>query len=232
MTIKVIGAGFGRTGTLSLKHALERLGFEKAHHMLEVAKSREQIDHWTAIAKGDPVDWDRVFDGFQSTTDFPACVYYKELCTTYPDAKVILSVRDEDRWHTSVINTILPVSKSVPSWLLFLLRPQKRLLEAINTIVWQNTFHGKASDPDYAKQIFREHNQAVIKQVPADRLLVFEAQDGWEPLCRFLEVPIPEEEYPHLNDTAQMQKSIRLLKILRWLPLIVLGLVTLIITIN
>ena len=101
MTIKVIGAGFGRTGTLSLKHALERLGFEKAHHMLEVAKSREQIDHWTAIAKGDPVDWDRVFDGFQSTTDFPACVYYKELCTTYPDAKVILSVRDEDRWHTS-----------------------------------------------------------------------------------------------------------------------------------
>ena len=124
MTIKVIGAGFGRTGTLSLKHALERLGFEKAHHMLEVAKSREQIDHWTAIAKGDPVDWDRVFDGFQSTTDFPACVYYKELCTTYPDAKVILSVRDEDRWHTSVINTILPVSRSVPSWLLFLLRPQ------------------------------------------------------------------------------------------------------------
>jgi len=72
----------------------------------------------------------------------------------------------------------------------------------------------------------------VINQVPADRLLVFEAQDGWEPLCRFLEVPIPEEEYPHLNDTAQMQKSIRLLKILRWLPLIVLGLVTLIITIN
>ena len=127
MALKVIGAGFGRTGTLSLKHALEKLGFEKAHHMMEVGKSPKQINYWSEIAKGMPVDWTEVFEGYQSTTDFPACVYYKQLADLYPDAKVLLSVRDEDSWYRSVEQTILPMSESVPNWLLALVPAGKRM---------------------------------------------------------------------------------------------------------
>lgn len=220
MTIKVIGAGFGRTGTLSLKHALEQLGFGKSHHMEEVVKSRTQTDYWSEIAQGKATDWPSVFEGFQSTTDFPACVYYRELAQEYPDAKLILSVRDEDSWYRSVEQTILPVSESIPKWLLALIPRARTMNDAVQRIVWQNTFDGRARDPEHAKAVFRTHNQTVIDSFPKERVLVFQAKDGWEPLCAFLEVDVPEGPYPHLNDTAEMLRRVKVLKALNWLPLV------------
>ncbi len=230
MAIKVIGAGFGRTGTLSLKNALEQLGFGKSHHMEEVIKSRAQVDYWSEIAQGQPVDWPKVFEGFQSTTDFPACSYYRELAAEYPDAKIVLSVRDEDSWYRSVEQTILPVSESIPKWLVAVLPRARIMNKAIQRIVWQNTFDGRARDPEHAKAVFRDHNQTVIDSFPKERVLVFQAKDGWEPLCAFLEVDVPAEPYPHLNDTAEMLRRVKFLKALNWLPLalaVVLGVILL-----
>lgn len=221
MAIKVIGAGFGRTGTLSLKHALEQLGFDKSHHMLEVAKSRSQINYWSDIADKKPVDWHQVFEGYQSTTDFPACVYFEELAECYPDAKIVLSVRDEDSWYKSVEQTILPMSTAVPGWLMAIAPPLRRMYAAVDKIVWNDTFGGRADDGEHAKAVFRAHNQRVIDSFPEDRVLVFQAKEGWEPLCRFLDVEVPAGSYPHVNDTAEMLQRIRLLRRLKWLPALV-----------
>jgi len=219
MTIKVIGAGFGRTGTLSLKHALEQLGVGKAHHMMEVGKSLKQINYWSEISQGKAVDWSEVFEGFQSTTDFPACSYYRELAEAYPDAKILLSVRDEDSWYRSVEQTILPLSESIPKWLLATLPRARLMSDAVQRIVWQNTFDGRARDPEHAKAVFRTHNQTVIDSFPKDRVLVFQAKDGWEPLCAFLGVDVPEGPYPHLNDTEEMLHRVKILRAAKWLPL-------------
>ena len=228
MAIKVIGAGFGRTGTLSLKNALERLGFDKAHHMEELIKNRNQIDYWLEIAQGKTVDWSQVFDGYQSTTDFPACVYYRELAEQYPDAKILLTTRDEDSWYRSVAQTIFPLSEAIPKWLLAIFPAGRRMHQAVQKIVWQGTFDGRANDPEHAKAVFRKHNQAVIDSFPKERVLVFQAKDGWEPLCKFLEVDVPPEPYPHLNDTAEMQRRIKILKVINWLPLFLAAVVLLI----
>ena len=187
--------------------------------MLEVAKSRTQIDYWSDIAQNKPVDWDKVFEGFQSTTDFPACIYYQELADHYPNAKVVLSVRDEDSWYRSVEQTILPFAKAAPRWIIALVPPLKRMHNAVDQLVWKNVFGGKASDPEHAKAVFRAHNQQVIERIPEERLLVFQAKDGWQPLCAFLGVKVPDEPFPHVNDTAEMQQRMRVMRILNWLPL-------------
>jgi len=188
--------------------------------MEELVKSRGQIEHWLQIAQGKAVDWDEVFVGYQSTTDFPACVYYRELADKYPEAKILLSTREEDSWYRSVEQTILPMSESIPKWLLAIFPAGKRMNQAVEKIVWQNTFDGRAHDPEHAKAVFRKHNQAVIDSFPKERVLVFQAKDGWEPLCKFLDVEVPTGPYPHLNDTAEMKSRIKFLKILNWLPLI------------
>ncbi|MEO1029694.1 MAG: sulfotransferase family protein [Pseudomonadota bacterium] len=116
MALKVIGAGFGRTGTLSMKAALEQLGYVKTHHMLEVMPSKDQRKHWLAIAQGERVDWDEVFEGFEASVDFPSSTYYTELLEKYPEAKVILTVRDPDKWYVSASNTIYAIGKAIPGW--------------------------------------------------------------------------------------------------------------------
>jgi hypothetical protein len=205
--LRVIGAGFGRTGTYSLKAALEQLGLGPAYHMAEVFEHPEHIALWQAVGEGARADWDTVFAGYQAAVDWPASAFYRELMEAYPEAKVILTVRDPERWHQSGTNTIFP-------------RPEDELEETlppeivahrrmVRTIVWDGIFNGQVHDRNYAMDVFTRHVETVQKQVPADRLLVYNVKDGWEPLCAFLGVPVPDNAFPRLNDTAAFNERRR-----------------------
>lgn len=206
MALKVIGAGFGRTGTLSLKAALEKLGFVKTHHMLEVIPNSKQVNYWYEIGEGGKPDWDSVFEGFEACVDFPASSYYKELLAHYPDAKVILTVRDADKWYQSTINTIYRFGTITPKWARALFPRIRKTQSLADNNVWRRVFDDRFEDEDYAKQVFHDHTAEVKASVPSEKLLVFEVAQGWEPLCAFLEVPVPDEPFPRLNDTASMRR--------------------------
>ena len=195
--LKVLGVGYGRTGTLSLKHALDQLGFGLCHHMYEVRQRPQQVAWWLAAARGERLDWDEVFAEFGSQVDWPASCFWRDLIAHYPDAKVILTDRDPDSWHRSIMKTILPASeigrKEDPD-------PVNRdASEAIYQLVLQQIFEGRLADRDFAIGKFLEHRQAVIDTVPADRLLVLGIGDGWGPLCRFLDCEVPDAPYPDQN---------------------------------
>jgi len=200
MALKLIGAGLGRTGTLSLKAALERIGYGPCYHMIEILAAPERARHWLAQTQGGSHDWDTIFHGYRATVDWPAAAFWCELADRYPDAKVLLSLRDADRWYESVMNTIYPVMTQGPP------AGAPETLHDFHTMVYglifERTFAGRLADRAHAKRVFAEHNQAVVDAIPAARLLVYQPGDGWEPICRFLDVPVPDEDFPHLNDTA------------------------------
>jgi Sulfotransferase domain len=205
MSIQVIGAGLGRTGTLSLKAALEELGFARCYHPLKVFASMDQARTWDAAARGEPVDWDRLFAGYRATVDLPGCVFYRELMENYPEAKVILTVRDPERWYDSVRQTILFASDTFPKWAL-LLSPRMLVFQRMLDRLWDRLFRGRFEDRAFAIDVFNRHNEQVRRDVPADRLLVYEIGQGWGPLCAFLGVPVPEgKPFPHLNDAAEFR---------------------------
>jgi hypothetical protein len=221
MAIRVIGAGLGRTGTLSLKAALEQLGFGTCHHMIELFQHPEQITYWDAASRGEQVAWDGLFNsapGYQAVVDYPGCRYYRQLMDHYPDAKVILTVRNPDTWYDSARATIYqagrprsgdgPQSGPPP----FPGDPQlfMRIFQMIERDIWQGDFGGRFEDRDHTIEVYKRHNAAVQEQVPADRLLVYEVKQGWEPLCRFLGVPVPEgTPFPRLNDRETFQARMR-----------------------
>jgi len=216
--VKVIGAGFGRTGTLSLKAALEELGFGPCYHMTEVFRHPEHAPLWEAAARGEPVDWDRFLAGYQATVDWPACNFYEPLMRRYPDAKVVLTVRDPQRWYASTASTIYRMHQitaiSPLTATLFALIGRfvaaGRVTRMINAVVWKGTFEGNFADQRQAIAIFERHIQEVKERVPADRLLVYDVQEGWAPLCAFLGVPVPNgRPFPHLNDAESFQKMVR-----------------------
>ena len=200
--MKVIGAGFGRTGTFSLKVALEELGCGPCYHMIEVFDKPRHVALWQAAADGRPVDWDELFAGYNAAVDWPACSFYAHLMRVYPEAKVLLTIRDPEAWYESVMNTIYPTSTGVAE------SPDARAhLDMTKTLIWQGTFGGRFEDKQHALAVFEQHNQEVIETVPAERLLVYEVKEGWEPLCRFLGVPMPAgKPFPRLNDTAEFQR--------------------------
>jgi hypothetical protein len=225
--VKVIGAGFGRTGTTSLKVALEKLGFDPCYHMTEVFAHPDHADFWVAAWHGEPVDWDGVLGDYEATVDWPACTFYEELMRRNPEAKVLLSVRDPERWYESTRSTIYELTSLVEgsaisriifgviSLLIFGGFTGRRSSLA-SDIIWQGTFDGRFEDKAYAIGVFERHNEEVKRHVPRERLLVYEVKEGWGPLCEFLAVPVPDEPFPYLNDTAQMQrgmKSIRALSV-------------------
>ena len=203
MSLKVIGAGFGRTGTLSLKYALEQLGFDQCYHMLEVTKHKDHRAIWRKAHAGEEIDWDSLFAGYQATVDWPSCNLWREQLDHFPDAKVILSLRSPESWYQSVMTTIYATSKAgVQSE-----NPSARYGSAwAFDLIWNPIFDNKLDDKAHVISIFKHHNEAVMNEVPADRLLVFEAKEGWEPLCEFLEVPVPETEYPRINTTSQFNQ--------------------------
>jgi hypothetical protein len=216
--VKVIGAGFGRTGTMSLKVALEALGFGPCYHMTEVFAHPEHAAFWISAWRGEPADWDGVLGGYEAAVDWPACTFYEELMERHPDAKVILSVRDPERWYESVRNTIYELSVVIPRHPIyrigyklvsfFVLRgPGNRNLA--DEIIWQGTFDGTFEDKHHAIEVFERHNAEVQRRVPKDRLLVYDVKAGWGPLCEFLGVEEPEEPFPRTNDAAEMRRRLR-----------------------
>lgn len=202
--LRVIGAGFGRTGTYSLKAALEQLGFGPTYHMAEVFEHPEHIPFWQAVGDGATPDWDRLFNGYSSAVDWPASAFYRQLMDTYPEAKVILTVREPEQWHKSGVDTIFPTpDRSREEVELPELRAQR---EMSRTIIWDGIFNGQVLDRNHAMDVFVRHNRAVQEYVPAGRLLVYNVQEGWEPLCTFLGVPVPDEAFPRLNDTESFNE--------------------------
>ena len=202
MGLKVIGAGFGRTGTASLKLALETLGFGPCYHMSEVLANGGHMALWNRAAKGEAV-WDEVFKGYASTTDFPACIFWRELADYYPDAKIVLSLRDAERWYESTQDTIL----------------SRKMMALLDGTPWRDmlrntvdaVFGGDIHDHDTLIRVYNAHNEAVKAAFGPDRLLVFEAKDGWGPLCAHLGVPVPETDYPRVNSKDELQGMIAML---------------------
>ena len=222
MTLKVIGAGFGRTGTLSLKEALEKLGYGPCHHMKEVFQNGDQAEYFYLASIGESVDWDEVFKDYSSAVDWPSVAYYKELSDKYPDAKVILGMRDAGSWYDSASTTIYQMSQKFPKWIRFILPRADKIFKMIDKTVFGEPFSYRFEDREYAMQVFNDHVEEVKRSIPEERLLIHSAKDGWGPLCAFLDVPVPEEPYPWVNDSKEFARRLLFIKFLNWLPLIIL----------
>lgn len=194
MALKVIGAGLGRTGTVSLKRALEHLGVGRCYHMIEVFEHPEHVPLWMNAAQGRP-EWDVLLAHYGATSDYPACLFWRQLAEHYPSAKVILSVRDADEWFESTQATIFSPQND-QAWAGSPIGAMMRLLH-----VEGQDLHDRAS----MIANFERHNQEVIHGLPTERLLVYRAEQGWEPLCHFLGLPIPKEPFPHANTRADFK---------------------------
>lgn len=219
--MKIVGAGFGRTGTSSLKAALEILGFGPCYHMTEVFAHPEHAPLWEAAGRGEAVNWDGLLGDYEAAVDWPACTFYRELMEEYPEAKVLLSVRDPEKWYESTRNTIYelsqaadrsPISRFVYGAMTFVIFGGFMRGGMIEEIIWRGTFDGRFEDKPYAMEVFERHNEEVKRRVPPERLLIYEVKEGWGPLCEFLGVEIPDEPFPHLNDTADMRRVVWILR--------------------
>jgi len=206
MPLKVIGAGFGRTGTLSMKAALEQLGFAPCYHFIEVIEPRAGYNEghrkaWVDFMKGAaPMDWEWLFERYDAVLDLPMCLFYRELMELYPDAKVLLTVRDADRWFASYSGLFRSLGRMR---LGALISPKLRTSLAIGKRV--NARLGSTRiDREAWIDAFERHNREVIETVPEQRLLVYEVGQGWEPLCDFLELPVPSGDFPHLNEGEKL----------------------------
>jgi len=195
MPLKLIGAGFGRTGTMSLKLALEELGFGPCHHMAEVILHPESTEDWIQAAEGNP-DWDKIYRDYTSTVDFPGCSFWKQLAAFYPEAKVLLSIRDPEKWFESTQATIF----SKTSLQRLESSPMKKFFDKV---VW-SPLGGRLDDSEFMIDKFNRHNSDVERSLPRERLLVYEVSQGWEPLCAFLGVPVPETPFPRVNTREEM----------------------------
>ena len=221
--MRVIGAGFGRTGTTSLKAALETLGLDPCYHRTEVFAHPRHAEVWRSAWRGEPVDWEAILGPYEAAVDWPACTFYEELTERYPEAKVLLSVRDPDRWYESTRTTIYELSRVIAGsrtarvafGLVSLLTfGGFARTGAGEEIIWNGTFEGRFEDKLHAIEVLERHNEEVKRRVPPERLLVYEVREGWGPLCEFLGVPEPNEPFPHLNDAAEMRRGIRILRAL------------------
>jgi hypothetical protein len=200
----VIGAGFGRTGTLSLKAALEQLGFGPCMHMVPLLHDPETSALIHKATEGDTDMLDVALAGHRSTVDWPMTYFWRDLIDRYPAAKVILTVRDPEKWYESAEKTIYAAANAGrESGFL-----DRDVMNMVDSTIWDGTFGGRFADRDHAIRVFREHNERVRREIPADRLLVFEVAQGWEPLCSFLGVPVPETPFPRLNDSVAFNENL------------------------
>ena len=205
MTLKVIGAGFGRTGTLSMKCALEYLGLGPCYHMLEVMNRPENADAWYNTAQGKPANWDIILNGFQSSVDWPACHFWKPLASHFPEAKIILTLRDEEAWWQSINNTILRNFRDGDE----VVDPARvKMRRMTRDLIVRKVFGGNINDRDHVLAAYRRNTEEVKAGVPKERLLIFDVAEGWEPLCKFLDLPIPNDPFPHTNTTKNFQDRI------------------------
>ncbi|KAK3243490.1 hypothetical protein CYMTET_46858 [Cymbomonas tetramitiformis] len=222
---EVIGAGFGRTGTSSLRAALEVLLEAPCYHMSEVSvqdsilspsllekdilggdasnRTYRHSEAWLAIARGQNVDLRALFSGYRATVDFPAACFYSKLLAEFPNAKVILSKRSSAKaWYKSAYDTINWTQRGWARWVRSAVLSRRRLHHAmVRACIWDRLFGGEFSDESRACEVYEEWLKEVEATVPADRLLIYEVSSGWGPLCKFLGQPIPDVPFPHVNDS-------------------------------
>lgn len=210
MTLKVIGAGLGRTGTMSLKLALEALGFGPCYHMLEVFPRPHHVPVWHAAGRGEKVDWNTLFAGFNSAVDWPAARFWRELSAAYPQAKFILTTRPADSWYKSFSDTILEYALSGP--LPPEGDPRRAWSEMVRLIINEQTFHNRVDDKRAVIAAYEAHSAEVRRTIPKARLLEFDVAQGWEPLCHFLEVPFPATPFPKTNSTVEFQERAKAMR--------------------
>jgi len=199
MMLRVIGAGLGRTGTASLKVAIEELGIGRCYHMGEVLADPSRIDHWLAAANGSP-DWDLLLGDYRATVDYPACTFWRQLADLYPDAKVLLSVRDANSWFESTNATIM-----APRFNAFV--EPSPFGELLRRTIW-DTLDGRMGDRDFMVSYFERRNEEIRAAISSERLLVYEVAQGWQPLCDFLEVPVPATPFPRINTREETKELI------------------------
>lgn len=217
MALQVIGTGMGRTGTMSLKVALEQLGFGKCYHMFELFQHPEDVTYFQKAERGEPVDWKKLFEGYQSAVDQPVIHYYKQITALYPGAKVVHTMRDGEAWYKSAIETIFWASKpSVGRKLEVMMRMpfssvvRKRfpVMQLTGTLM-DNEFGKNLHDKQEVIRRYNAYNEDVLKTIPKERLLLYDVKSGWEPLCTFLNVPVPSMPFPKANTREQFMDQVR-----------------------
>ena len=222
-TVEVIGAGWGRTGTASLKKALQILGYDPCYDMIELLQ-QDQSDFWIKVLEGKhSYDFDEIFNGkvkYTATCDFPASLFWKEQLNRYPNAKVILTARDPEKWYDSAVDTIFTGTPVCQDWFgLSAVKCLGMLPEKLGELLFEALFRGDWSKENMMAK-YNEHNERVQKECPKDKLLVLKVTDGWKPLCAFLNKPIPNVPFPHENEKPLLQQF--LTSLFRWGGLIVL----------
>ncbi|MGH9207521.1 MAG: sulfotransferase family protein, partial [Acidimicrobiales bacterium] len=198
MSLNVVGAGVGRTGTHSLKIALEQLLNGPCHHMLEVLGDLTQVPDWIDAIEGRPVDWSTMPVGYVSLVDWPGCSFWPELAAANPDAQVLLSVRDPESWYRSASNTIFQSFDMVPPEL-------QPWMEAVQVMLGER-FSDRFDDPTAMMDAFERHNSAVRQAIPSARLLEWKPGDGWDPICDRLGLEVPTEPFPVTNTTDEFRE--------------------------
>jgi len=211
--LQVIGAGFARTGTTSLKAALEMLGRGPCYHMFDVMSDPARVRTWLAIARGATPAWEEIFAGYGSAVDWPVAVYWRRLAEAYPDAKIVLTVRDPDAWYESASSTIFKrrlnprgLARIGPRLARVLSPDLHAFLAMTRETVELPLFDGRLADREHMKAMFVRHVEEVRAALPTERLLVYRVAEGWAPLCAFLGTPVPEEAFPHDNSTADFSR--------------------------
>jgi len=194
MTLRVIGAGLGRTGTMSLKAALEQLLGGPCYHMIEVFEHPEHVAIWNRALTGEAVDWSDIYADYVATVDYPNAAVWEPLAVAYPDAFVLLSSRDTAGWWKSATKTILPA--------------MERASQNPELADWSRmvaSFGLKSDDPAASQALYERHNAHVRATVPPERLIDWQPGDGWEPICDKLGLAVPSEPFPHVNTTDEFR---------------------------
>ena len=219
MSLKVIGTGLGRTGTYSLKLAIEQLGVGKCYHMVELFQQPERLKYFKKAEKGEKVNWNELFDGYKAAVDYPVARYYKQITEFYPEAKVIHTLREPEEWYESASATIFWASKPYSLRILKLAVHLPFSSEARRRIPVL-MYNRKLSELEFGKDLenkekvikrYNKHYEEVIKTIPDDRLLLFDPKSGWEPLCRFLKLPVPLIPYPKSNTRKEFLDRVNII---------------------
>jgi Sulfotransferase domain len=213
MALEIIGAGFGRTGTLSMKVALEQLGYDPCYHMAEVLMPRPglndgHLDAWYDFAVNrKPMDWRWLLKSYRACVDFPTCLFYRELIEAFPQARVILTTRDPEKWFKSWSN-LWAAGDAIndPSRMVRL----HKFIPFVDALIRNGLLGGKI-ERESSIALFNRHIEEVKASVPADRLLVFRVDQGWAPLCEFLGKPVPDTPFPHLNESDGLLEKFKAL---------------------